>query len=244
MKTNVVMKSQDRHLFGVTIRQETKTGFLNLTDLQEAYNSQSDLEGWSEKKISDLLYNKSNAERIFYILEKQEVIKSSFNDFIEQVENETITKVLKRLKAYKTTGARHTKTTWVNPYIWVLVAMEMNPKLYGEVVTWLTDGLILNRIEAGNFYVKLSSQMKNKFEADGRMYSDTAKALNFCIFNRHENSMRNTATAQQLKDLEDLEKTMAFSIQMGYVKTYDQFLSDLRKIWRKKFQNNNPMINQ
>lgn len=37
MKTNVVMISKDRDLFGVTIKQDTKTSFMSLTDLQEAY---------------------------------------------------------------------------------------------------------------------------------------------------------------------------------------------------------------
>ena len=33
MKTNIIMKSNsDRELFGIVIRQETKTGFLNLSD--------------------------------------------------------------------------------------------------------------------------------------------------------------------------------------------------------------------
>lgn len=36
MKTNIVLKSTDRNLFGVTVRQETKTQFLSVTDLQEA----------------------------------------------------------------------------------------------------------------------------------------------------------------------------------------------------------------
>ena len=34
MKTNITMKSEkDRELFGVVIKQETKTGFMSLTDL-------------------------------------------------------------------------------------------------------------------------------------------------------------------------------------------------------------------
>lgn len=37
MKTNVTMMSNDRKLFGVTIRQDTKNQFLSITDLQEAY---------------------------------------------------------------------------------------------------------------------------------------------------------------------------------------------------------------
>lgn len=33
MKTTVTMKSKDRELFGVTIRQDTKSQFLSVTDL-------------------------------------------------------------------------------------------------------------------------------------------------------------------------------------------------------------------
>ena len=56
MKTNIIMTSeQDRNLFGVTIRQETKTGFLNVSDLQEAYTRKRIQEGWSEKRIDHIL---------------------------------------------------------------------------------------------------------------------------------------------------------------------------------------------
>ena len=40
MQTNVIMISEDRKLFGIKIRQETKTGFLNLSDLMQAYENQ------------------------------------------------------------------------------------------------------------------------------------------------------------------------------------------------------------
>ena len=55
METNVTLKSKDRELFGVVIRQETKTGFLNLSDLQEAYTRKRIAEGWSEKRIDNIL---------------------------------------------------------------------------------------------------------------------------------------------------------------------------------------------
>ena len=39
MKTNIIMKSEnDRNLFGHIIKQETKTGFLNLSDLQDIFD--------------------------------------------------------------------------------------------------------------------------------------------------------------------------------------------------------------
>jgi hypothetical protein len=243
MKTNVVLKSSDRELFGVTIRQETKTGFLNLSDLQQAYNKQSELEGWSNKNIQEVLSYKENYYRVFYLLEKQGIINSSLNEFIEDVEKQTLIKILKKNKAYKTTGARQTKTTWCNPYVWVLVAMEMNPKLYGEVIMWLTDKLIINRIEAGNFYKELSKQLCEKFKADGDMYKNTGRALNFCIFNRHETNMRNDASAKELKELEYLEKHLSDSISAGFIKTYDEMITYLKKVWANKFGKKNPLLN-
>ena len=60
---------------------------------------------------------------------------------------EGIAKVLKGLGVYKTTGARENKVTFTNPYIWILLAMELNPMIYAIVVTWLTDSLIFDRIE-------------------------------------------------------------------------------------------------
>jgi len=235
MKTNVVMKSSDRELFGTLIRQETKTGNLNISDLQVAYDKQAEAEGWSEKRIQDVLAYKSNAERIFYLLVKQGIINSCLNEFIEQVENETLVKVLKRLKVYRTSGARHTKTTWANPYVWMLVAMEMNPRLYGEVVSWMTDGLIINRIEAGNFYKELSSELSRKLNADGNTYKEIARAINYCVFNDHELGIRNTATSNQLKELEDLEKQLTFSLRMGYIQTKDQLIKDLKRHYKSKW---------
>ena len=52
---------------------------------------------------------------------------------MEMVKNEGIAKVLKGLGVWKTTGARATKTVYCDPYIWVLLAMELNPKIYAEI---------------------------------------------------------------------------------------------------------------
>src|ERR1035441_7123956 len=157
MKTNVIMKSEsDRNLFGAIIRQETKTGFLNLSDLQHCFDAIRFIKGWTNKNIQELISRREQIERIYYILEKQSVITLDLSEFIEMVGNKGIATVLKSFGEYRTTGARNTKTTWINPYIWILIALELSPEFYANAVLWLTDTLILNRIEAGNFYKDLS----------------------------------------------------------------------------------------
>lgn len=223
MKTNIVMESmKDRELFGVIIRQETKTGMLSLTDLQEAYTHARVLNGWSDKQITDILNQKENSERIYYLLREQKLIKTDFSVFMEQVENSSIIKVLKEVEAYKTSGRGENKRTSCNPYIWVLVAMELNPMLYAKVVTWLTDTLILNRIEAGNFYKELSAALYKLPEQIN--YSKLAEALNVKIFGKHEVGIRNKGSKEELEKLYILEANMAYAINKGFLKTQDEVI--------------------
>ena len=227
MKTNVILTSSDRELFGITIRQETKTGFLNLSDLGESYTQARVRNGWAEKNIDRIMND--NVETIFYLLEKEEIITLPMCSFIENVNKQGFAKYMKSIGAYKTTGARHTKTVWVNPYIFVMVAMDLNPLFKANVIGWLTDQLIISRIEAGNFCKALNIAV-SKFNIDGFQYAKLASKLNTIVFGRHEQGIRNTGTREQLKALTTIEEKMAFAIDMGYIKTFDNLINDLDKI--------------
>ena len=226
------MQSSDRHLFGITIRQQSKTGHLNLSDLQGAYAVARLKHQWSERNLTEVLNSKANAERIYYLLSERDLVKLDFSSFMEQVEKQGVVKLLKGLAAYRTSGRAANKTTWCDPYVWVLVAMEMNPMLYAKTVTWLTDNLLLNRIEAGNMYRGLSAAIAGFAKPD---YTATARALNLLTFGRHEAGIRQTATSAELKELASLEENMAFSISMGFISSQGELLQALRKVWHNKF---------
>lgn len=232
MKTNVTMVSGDRSLFGVIIKQDTKT-FMSLTDLQEAYTRKRIEMGWNDKRIENILSNKDSAERIYYILEKQGyMIKTAFPVFMEMVEKESLIKVMKKVGAYKTVGRGENRRTVCDPYIWVLVAMELNPMIYAEVVTWLTDKLILNRIEAGDKYNVLARSVHKFKDVD---YAKMAMGLNWIVFKEHEPMIRNKATQAQLKELEQLQSNLSFCIEMGHIKTFDELLNVMRDLYAKKY---------
>ena len=97
------MTSKDRELFGVLIRQETKTNMLNLSDLKEAYTHGRVLNGWSDRNITEILSSKYNAERIYHLLKEQVDVKLDFSTFIDSV-SKNPAKTLKSLGVYKTTG--------------------------------------------------------------------------------------------------------------------------------------------
>lgn len=225
MKTNIILNSPDRELFGYIIRQETKTSFLNLSNLQEAYTRLRIKNNWGDKQLQDILQQKENSERIYYILKKRELINTDFNVFMENVENKGLIKHLKQLGVYKTIGARKNKTTWCNQDIFVLLAMELNPMLYAEVVCWLSDRLICNRIEAGDFYKDLTRSVYKLKNVD---YMVMAKSLNYKIFGRHESGIRNLATKEQLHKMQDLENKIAFAIDMNYITSFDDVIKAIK----------------
>ena len=160
MKNNVVLKSTDRNLFGITIEQNTKDYFLSVSSLQKAYDVARWQYGWSDRKVADIMQTKEFKERVFYILESKGFIKTNILGFMDMIEKEGIAKVLKGLGVYKTTGARQTKQTYCDPYIWILLALELNPMIYANVVIWLTDTLVFDRIEAGTEYMPMNSKIK------------------------------------------------------------------------------------
>lgn len=234
MKINITMMSKDRVLFGVTIRQDTKTQFLSVTDLQEAYTRARIEKGWSDRRIEHILSNYESSERIYYILEKQGLIKTGFIAFMEEVKSSSLVKVMKKYGVYKTVGARQNKHVSCNPYIWVLLALELNPEIYATVVIWLTDNLIINRIEAGDKYNDLCRAASKFQDVDYRVI---AKGLNYIVFNIHETMIRNKATQEELKELDDLQKSLAFAIDMGYIKSFNHLIDEMRLLYLKKWNN-------
>ncbi len=222
MKTNVTMLSEtDRKLFDVTIRQQTNGSMLSLTDLQEAYTHARVKFGWRAKEYQKILNFEDNIERIYYILNEQKIFsdKKQLTAFYESVKEKGMTKILKELGAYKTTGRGENKMVVCNPYIWMLVAMELNPMLYAKVVTWVTDKLILNRIEAGDFYKELSTALYNLPDTD---YMEIGKSLNIKIFGKHETNLRNKGSEKELENLKKLEYGLAFGINQGWIKNMEQ----------------------
>jgi len=238
MKTNITLLSQSRELFGVKIRQETQNSFLNVSDLQNAYNIARVKFGWSEKRIDHILPQTENRERVYFILKETESINVDFHTFMEACETKGFYKYLKELRVYKTSGRGANKSTSCNPYIWGLIAMELNPQIYAKIVVWFTDRLILNRIEAGEMYKDLTKSVSKFPNSD---FGNLAKALNHIVFGRHANSIRNTATEEQLKELHRMESNLAFSIDAGFIKSFPELMEHIRGLWRKKYSAN-PMV--
>jgi len=104
MEANIEYKN----ILGIAIRQDAKTGFLNLSDLKEAYTQARVKNGWVEKNIS----------RIMSCISFRCWFEGAFGLYTPPIFG---AQYLKENGFQITTGARHTKTVWVHKDIFLYV---------------------------------------------------------------------------------------------------------------------------
>ena len=226
MKTNVTMKSQDREVFGITVRQETKNGFMSVTDLQQAYEKARWMHGWSDRNIHTVLQASGTQEKVYHLLKERNLINLGFPNFTELVESKGLITVMKGLGVWKTTGRGTNRNVVCDPYIWTLLAMELNPMLYAKVIIWLTDSLIFDRMDAGDKFKPMNAAICKLLPKPD--YPTYAREINMRVFGEHITGMRNLASAKELRLISEIENTVTKAIQHGWVKTEDDILKLIR----------------
>lgn len=226
MKTNQVMKSSDRIVFGITVRQETKNGFMSVTDLQQAYEKARWIHGWSDRRINHILSLDSAQEKVYHLLKERNLIKAEMSAFTELVNNQGIVDVLKGLGVWKTTGRGANRNVVCDPYIWTLLAMELNPMLYAKVIIWLTDSLIFDRMDAGDKFKPMNGAISRLLLKPD--YPSYAREINMRVFGEHITGMRNLASAKELRLISEIENTVTKAIEHEWVKTEEDILKLIR----------------
>lgn len=222
MKTNVTLKSSDRELFGITIRQNTKNQMLSVSDLQKSYEKARFIHGWGERSYHTVIQSKDFQKRLYHILKERDLIDLGIPKFDEMVEKEGLMKVMKGLGVWKTTGRGETRMTVADPYIWILLAMEMNPMIYAKVIVWLTDTLVFDRIEAGTEFMPMNAAIKTVIGNPD--YPEIARSINKKVFGEHIRGVRNLASSKELRKISEIEKFIINAISMGIIKTNEQLM--------------------
>ncbi len=190
--------------FNVT--QRTNDSFFNATELLTQWNNYSGM----QKQMIHFMDNNSTKE------------------FIQLLESEVQTKERNYVvmqKRGKNGG------TWMHPYLFIDFAMWINPKFKLDVIRFVYDQLIQYRHLAGDNYRGLTSAVQRFSNVN---YSTLAKGLNYIVFDKHEENLRQKATQEQLNQLTEIQKQLAFSIDMGYIKSFDELINEMRRIWNMK----------
>lgn len=229
-------KNMLMELMGGQVRQREENGFISLTDLQSIYDNQRQLNGWSKKYINRFFENKSEIEYIVELLDLRGFFTNNKkSSFMEHIENQGLMKALKSHGLYETRGRGENKSTFCDVYIFIAIAQWLNPKFRDYVTIWVTDQLILNRMEAGSNYNTLCTAIKeymfDGLSENGKKYifSNTAKLINKHVFGRHDDDLRQIASKEQLRKLRDIEIKISTLIEYNVIKSYDDIKVFLSK---------------
>jgi hypothetical protein len=132
MKTEVTMR---RKLFDAEIRQKSKSSFFSATDLVASGNKWRILNDVPPFSLKNWMQTKSTKE------------------FISALESQ--------FGKVKINAKAKNQHTWVHPYLFIDIALAIDPKLKIEVYGWLYDELLKYRNDSGDSYNKMTGSLYN-----------------------------------------------------------------------------------
>ncbi|MCB6684175.1 KilA-N domain-containing protein [Alistipes finegoldii] len=204
MKTSVIMT---RRMGQFEVLQRTKDGMFNATALLNQWNRAAGM----KKEMNDYLRLQST------------------HDFLSALQSEFDFK--DGNSPYLTSRGKYSGGTWMTPLLFIDFAMWLNPKFKVQVLKFVYDELIKCRTAAGDNYNVLAKSIASLPDVD---YPKVARALNWIVFNKHERDIRNTATPQQLQDMDELQRKLAFSVDMGYIRSFPDLMNSMRRIYNRQ----------
>ncbi len=235
MKTNQVMI---RRMGSYNVLQRTKDGMFNASDIAHQWKRVTG----KDKHVTDFLRLDSTQEFINILhqdLHKTETPQLFDNQVlgISLKPGNQAVKVLgiiDKTRAYTNPGGkRFPGEIWFHPYLYLDFTMWMNPLFKLEVIKIVYDQLIEFRHKAGDNYKGLSSALARS-NWPNINYAQVAQAMNHIVFGIHRKGLRQDATQEQLRKLTELQKHLAFQINIRDIKSYDQLLIKMRVIWNNR----------
>lgn len=212
MKTNQIMI---RQMGEFSVKQRTKDGFFNATELLKQWNRVSGM----KKEVTKFLDLGSTSELVKIIMER------------EDLHTQDSTYVKSRASRGDNAG------TWMHPVLFIDFAMWINPSFKYDVIKFVYDDMIRYRNLAGDSYKELASAISKIVPKTfiPKAMQKVGEALNWIVFDSHEPLLRNKhGNESKQRELWQLEKKVADLINEGFILDYDILISYLRKQYQKR----------
>lgn len=212
MKTNQIMI---RQMGEFSVKQRTKDGFFNATELLKQWNRVSGM----KKEVAKFLDLGSTSELVKIIMER------------EDLHTQDSTYVKSRASRGDNAG------TWMHPVLFIDFAMWINPSFKYDVIKFVYDDMIRYRNLAGDSYKELASAISKIVPKTfiPKAMQKVGEALNWIVFDSHEPLLRNKhGNESKQRELWQLEKKVADLINEGFILDYDILISYLRKQYQKR----------
>lgn len=232
-----------RHLDQYDIVQRTKDGYFDANYFLSQWNAVNSnpsrqmirfLESPKTKEfINEIVNNEKSHSAEMHSGDSQPVIKETQESHIAEMRSSDFQPVIIS-KGRNTKKGRTPDRVYMHPYLFLDFCMWISPSFKYKVMKFVFDQLIENRHNAGDMYKGLTKSLFN-LNCKSEDYVLVARALNHIVFEKHHRDIRQTASQDQLKELTDLQKTLAFNIDTGLIKSFDALIAYLREIYKGKY---------
>jgi hypothetical protein len=202
MKTEMILH---RPLQQYDVLQRTSDSYFNASELVNAW---SDNNG-KKKVIVDFLRLASTKS----FLKELEIQESHIGD-----SRNADFQAVKTVKGKMTKDGKTPDTVWMHPFLFIKLAMWINPTFEYHVIKFVYDQLIKFRHDAGDAYKDMCEALK-LIGATKEDYASISRQLNVTCFDKHGKELRQFATEAQLKELALMESIIATNIRAGLLKS-------------------------
>lgn len=211
MKTNQVLT---RRMGDFAVLQRTVDGMFNATILLKQWNEIS-----GQKKALGHYFENSSTIEFIEAIEKEESFTHRNSVYVKS-------------KASRGENAG----TWMSPLLFIDFAMWLNPAFKVKVLKFVYDELIKIRHEAGDTYRIMSSAVAKLVPASELKIRipEIARGINYIVYNQHLPEIRNKqADEVKTRKLNEVQKEIARLIDLGFITTYPQLRTHLRKLYNE-----------
>ncbi len=212
MKTNMIM---NRPMGMFNVEQRTKDSMFNATSLLRQWNKSNP----NDSRNLDNFWKSTHLKEFM-----QEIAEKEYN--FKSVDYTELKNALTSIKR-----GRHNGGTWMCPILFIKFAMYLSPKFEYTVIRFVYDQLIEYRHSAGDNYNVLTTSIAKLIDCD---YVSVAKAIQWIVFNKTGKDLRQYASQDELKEISEIEKKIAFMIDMNFVNNNAELMNALRKMYNDK----------
>ncbi|MCK5716131.1 MAG: KilA-N domain-containing protein [Thiomargarita sp.] len=229
MKTEVILS---RLFAGGAIRQLSKSGFLNATDITGIYNAMRCGGGRAPKEMNDFFKSISTEDYMVALCNelnlngnsKQEdspVYSNGMDKGIEKVWTPADLKSIKR--------GKNNMGTWLHPYLFTKYAMWLSPEFEVKIIIWITDQLLELRNDSGDEYKALCKALKtSELAIESWDYAKVAKCIAKRVLGSAQAGCWDGVDAKQLELRRDIETYVARVISGGFITSLSQVIEMIK----------------
>ena len=212
-----------RQMGNYTVIQRTEDGFFNGNALLRQWNESNP----NKQRRLDKFFDRKETKEFIEELEKEIQINDVKNDIIKN----SVVIVQKGRKGRNATDDK----VWMHPLLFIDFAMYLNPRFKVQVLKFVQDQLIAYRNKVACSYKGWSATLKKLGATTSDDYSSVQRCMNYAIFGRHEDGIRNTATEDELIKMANLEAQISQLVEFDMIKSINDVKQFLKKVWLSKY---------